>query len=169
VVSISWARRAETIRTAEIIMGLTNRSAHGIMGDKIGCSGGFMDPVSLIVAALAAGAVAGMQGTASEAVKDAYSGLKALVSRRLSGRVAGEMALAQHESKPDQWGPALEAELVEANAAADTAALEAAQRLMALVDTAGQAAGKYVVDLRSAQGVQVGDHNVQTNTFGTSA
>lgn len=44
----------------------------------------------------------------------------------------------------------------------------AAQRLMALLDAAGTAAGKYTVDLRGAQGVQVGDRNIQTNTLRAS-
>ena len=51
-----------------------------------------MEPVSLIVAALAAGAVAGAENTATEAVKDAYAGLKGLVRRRVSGRRSGEAA-----------------------------------------------------------------------------
>ena len=37
---------------------------------------------------------------------------------------------------------------------------------MALVDAAGSQSGKYTVDVRGSQGVQVGDHNTQTNTFG---
>ena len=45
--------------------------------------------------------------------------------------------------------------------------LEAAQSLMSLVDEAGTRAGKYTVDLRGAQGVQVGDHDTQDNTFNT--
>ena len=45
-----------------------------------------MDPVTLIVTALAAGAVFGLKDTASAAVKDAYAGLKALVKRRFVGR-----------------------------------------------------------------------------------
>jgi hypothetical protein len=124
-----------------------------------------VDPVSLIIAALAAGAVAGAQTTAAEAVKDAYTGLKAMVRRRLTGRTAGEVALQQHETKPQQWAPALEAELIGARAGDDAAAVEAAQRLMSLLDPAGSQAGKYLVDLRGSQGVQVGDHNSQTNTF----
>jgi len=126
-----------------------------------------VDPVSLIVTALAAGAAAGTQNVVTDAVKDAYNGLKALVRRRLTGRAAGEVALAQHETKPDQWGPALEAELVDAGAGEDGAAVAAAQRLMELLDAAGSQQGKYLVDVRGSQGVQVGDRNTQTNTFGT--
>jgi hypothetical protein len=44
----------------------------------------------------------------------------------------------------------------------------AAKKLMAMVDPDGAAAGKYTVDLRGAQGVQVGEQNTQTNTFGPS-
>jgi hypothetical protein len=124
-----------------------------------------MDPVSLIVAALAAGAVAGTQNTATEAVKDAYTGLKTLVKRRLHGRPAGEVALEQHAAKPEQWDKALEAELVEVDAGNDGRTVEAAQRLMALVDAAGTRSGRYVVDARGAHGVQIGDGNTMHNTF----
>jgi hypothetical protein len=125
-----------------------------------------VDPVSLIVAALAAGAVAGAQDTATEAVRDAYTGLKDLVRRRLSGRKSSEAALVQHEQSPEHAGGTLEAELVAVGAGDDAAILEGARRLMALLDPAGFRAGKYDVDLRGAQGVQVGDYNTQINTFG---
>ena len=63
-----------------------------------------MDPVSVITAALAAGALAGAQGTATEAVKDLYGGLRRLVKGRFAGRAAGEVVLEQHEAKPELWG-----------------------------------------------------------------
>src|SRR4051812_40801641 len=96
-----------------------------------------MDPISLIIAALAAGAVAGAQGTATQAVKDAYQGLKALVQSRFRGRASAATALDKHEAKPEAWRGALEAELVDAHADQDTAVVDAAQRLMALLDAAG--------------------------------
>jgi hypothetical protein len=68
--------------------------------------------------------------------------LENLVAGWLRGRQAGEVALAQHESQPEQWGPALQAELVAADAAQDTAVVQAAQRVMDLVDPAGSQAGK---------------------------
>ena len=124
-----------------------------------------MEPVSLIVAALAAGAVAGAGHAASQAVQDAYAGLKGLVRRVLSGRPAGDVALVQHEAKPQQWTGALEAELVDAGAGQDAAVVAAARRLLELVDPGGARVGKYAVDVRDSQGVQIGDGNVQTNTF----
>ena len=124
-----------------------------------------MDPITLIVTALAAGAAAGLQDSASSAVKSAYMGLKALVKRHVSGRPAGEVALAEYESAPEVWERPLTAELQAAGADRDEGLVAAAQVLMSLVDEAGSRAGKYAVDVRGAQGVQVGDQNIQHNTF----
>lgn len=126
-----------------------------------------MDPITMIITALGAGAVAGAQGAATDAVKDAYAGLKSLVQRRFHGRASGQAALIKYEDKPEAWRGALEAELVDAHADQDDALLVAAQQLMALLDAAGTRAGKYQVDLQDAHGVQVGDHGQQTNYFGT--
>lgn len=131
------------------------------------CEVGVVDPVSVIVAALAAGAGAGLRDTASGAVKDAYGGLRELVRRRLVGRPVAEAALVGHEKAPQVWQAPLSAELVAVDAGSDEELVVAAQRLLALVDEAGTRSGKYVVDARGAQGVQVGDHNTQTNTFTT--
>jgi hypothetical protein len=128
-----------------------------------------VDPISLIIAALTAGALAGAQGTATEAVKDAYTGLKALVLRRFQGRPSAETALVKHEAKPEAWHGALQAELVDVHADQDTPLVEGALHLMALLDTVGTRAGKYNLDVRGAQGMQVGDQGTQTNYFGTPA
>jgi hypothetical protein len=75
--------------------------------------------------------------------------------------------LTEHESAPEIWRAPLVAELDGAGAGADEAMVAAAQRVMALVDEAGTRVGKYVVDLRGAQGVQVGDGNFQVTRFTT--
>jgi hypothetical protein len=127
-----------------------------------------MDPVTLIVAALAAGAGAGAKGVASDAVKDSYQGLRALVRRRLAGRASGEAALREHEGAPETAGDALHAELVEVyQPDRDRELIAAASGLMAMLD--GARAENYQVAAEGAQGVQIGDHNVQTNTFTTPA
>jgi hypothetical protein len=125
-----------------------------------------MDPVTLIVTALAAGAALGLEDTASAAVKDAYQNLKVLVGRRLTGRRDGELALARHEEAPQVWEGPLVAELTAAGADDDAGLVAAAQALMTLVDQTGSRAGKYAVQVRGSQGVQVGDHNIQRNIFG---
>jgi hypothetical protein len=124
-----------------------------------------MDPVTMIVTALAAGAALGVTDSASSAVRDAYAGLKALVRKRLGVRPGGELVLAGHEEAPGTWQAPLRAELAEAGADGDTGLVAAAQALMTLLDEAGARAGKYTVDVRGAQGVQIGNHNRQDNIF----
>ena len=124
-----------------------------------------MDPITLILTALAAGAALGLQDTASVAVKDGYTALKTLVKRRFGGRADAELVLAKHEQDPDIWQAPLRAELAEAGADSDPDLVEAAQALMRLIDQVGVRAGKYTVDVRGAQGVQTGDHNRQDNVF----
>lgn len=131
----------------------------------MGHKGDWMDPITLIVTALAAGAALGVSDTASSAVKDAYAGLRALVKKRLGGRADAELVLAKHEQAAETWRPPLVAELAQAGADRDTELLVAAEALMGLVDAAGTQAGKYAVDVRGAQGVQVGDGNRQDNVF----
>jgi RIP homotypic interaction motif len=125
-----------------------------------------MDPITLVVTALAAGATSALQDGASAAVKDAYARLKVLVKRRFAARPKGELLLAEHEAAPQKWQAPLAAELSAAGADSDADLVAAAQALMSLVDEAGARSGKYVVAVRDSQGVQVGDHNTQTNTFG---
>ena len=125
-----------------------------------------MDPVTLIVTALAAGAASALQDGASAAVKDAYARLRAAVRKRLAGRPDGELVLARHEAAPQTWQAPLTAELSASAAGEDAGLTAAAQALMELLDAAGSQAGKYAVVVSGSQGVQVGDRNTQTNTFG---
>ena len=125
-----------------------------------------MDPVTLIVTALAAGAASGLQDGASAAVRDAYARVMALVKKRFANRPKGELVLAEHQAAPQTRDAPLAVELSAAGAESDADLVAAAQALMNLVDEAGSRAGKYAVTVRDSQGVQVGDHNTQTNTFG---
>ncbi len=51
----------------------------------------------MVLAAVAAGATAAAKDTASQAVRDAYAGLKALVNKRFEKKPQAEMALAEYE------------------------------------------------------------------------
>ncbi|MEJ7742305.1 MAG: hypothetical protein WKF73_07025 [Nocardioidaceae bacterium] len=126
-----------------------------------------MDPISMIVGALAAGAATGLTDTASTALKDAYVGLRELVRRRFAARPAAETALVEHEKAPEVWQAPLATSLEATGAGGDEQIIEAAQHVLALVDQSGTPASKYLVDLRGSQGVQVGDRNTQSNTFTT--
>jgi hypothetical protein len=99
-------------------------------------------------------------------VSDAYANLRALVRKRFTGRAAGELVLAEHESAPETWRQPLAAQLAEVGADRDAGLAAAAQEMMRLVDAAGARSGKYVVDVRGARGVQVGGYGTQHNVFG---
>jgi hypothetical protein len=66
-----------------------------------------MEPVTLILAALAAGASAGVLDALKDDVKEkaraAYAKLRGLAKKRVSGRPHGELALAEYESAPQKW------------------------------------------------------------------
>jgi RIP homotypic interaction motif len=128
-----------------------------------------MDPVTLIVTALAAGASAGtleaLKDDVKAAVKRAHANLRGLVKKRLAGRPDGELALERHDSAPQKWESVLAGELTEAAAADDADLVAAAKALMELVDGTGARAGKYNITIEGSKGVQVGDGNVQVNEF----
>lgn len=128
-----------------------------------------MDPITLIISALAAGAASGaidgLKDTAKDAATAAYAKLRGLVQRRFAGRPDGELALDRYQAAPKKWEGLLTAELTEAGADTDQDLLDAAKALMDLVDRAGASRGKYNVTISGGQGVQIGDGNTQTNTF----
>lgn len=119
-----------------------------------------MDPITLIVTALTAGATAALQGTAEQAVKDAYSGLKALIKRKFAGKPVAE-SVDRHESAPD----VLKEQLKDAGAGDDEEIIRAAQTVLAQTDPDGARAGKYNVTISNGKGVVVGDRNTVTMTF----
>jgi hypothetical protein len=128
-----------------------------------------MEPVTLILSALAAGAGAGaldaLKDDLKEKARAAYARLRDLAGKRVSGRPNGELALAEYVSAPQQWEGLLAAELSAAGAAQDDELVTAAKALMELIDQPGARSGKYTVTVMSSRGVQVGDGNVQVNKF----
>ncbi len=124
-----------------------------------------MDPVSLILTALTAGASASIQATASEAVKDLYDGLKALIQQRFVGRPKAQMILAEHEKKPDIWKAPLVEELRETGSDQDEEIIEVAQKLMSQLDPQQAAIGKYNIQVSGNAQMQrfvIGDSNTTT-------
>ncbi|GAA2919975.1 MULTISPECIES: hypothetical protein [Streptomyces] len=123
-----------------------------------------MDPVSLVVGALAVG----LSETVTSAVQDAYAGLRDALVRKLS-RDRGEdgaaeqavQALEVQAADPESLRTSVSA----AGLATDEQILAAAQRVLQAADPAGARVGKYVVDLREAKAVQVGDNPTMTVNF----
>ncbi|MFN8465486.1 MAG: hypothetical protein U0X20_08045 [Caldilineaceae bacterium] len=96
-----------------------------------------MNPVTLIVGALVAGAVAATKDVTAQAIKDAYAGLKSLIIQKYA-KASG--AVQQLEEKPESEGRQAVAkeELVEAGAGMDEAIVTQAKALLDLLKEAGQ-------------------------------
>jgi RIP homotypic interaction motif len=128
-----------------------------------------MDPVTLIVTALAAGASAGvidaLKDNAKDAARAAYARLRGLVRKRAAGNPGAELALTEHEADPENWAAPLGAKLAQAGAGDDAELVAAAQALMDIIDQAGAKSGKYNVTIKDSKGIQVGDGNFQVNKF----
>lgn len=121
-----------------------------------------VEAIDVVVSALAAGAAAGVQDTATAAVKDTYAGLLTALRRRFGHARTEELTtLAQEHAEDPQTGrDRLTAVLATTDLASDDDVVSAARAVLAQLDSAG--AGKYTVDARGARGVQVGDGNSMT-------
>ncbi|MFD8497844.1 RIP homotypic interaction motif-containing protein [Amycolatopsis sp. NPDC059657] len=118
------------------------------------------DLLDVVAAALAAGAAAGAKDTASLAVKDAYAGLVDGARRRFGAKVAEQLEEAAHDDAAPGKEQRIRDELARA---LDGAVLEPDDELVAAARTLlDRASGKFIVDVRESQGVQVGDHNSMT-------
>ena len=121
-----------------------------------------MDPLTLIVTAVVAGAAAAAKETAGDAIKDAYMGLKALIQRKFAGKPEAETVLKEHESDPETWNAPLKKKLNEVRAPEDDAILKAAQDLLKKADPEGAARHEYNVQFH---GQAIGSHIGQGGTI----
>ncbi|MEH1882067.1 hypothetical protein [Nostoc sp.] len=126
-----------------------------------------MEPISIIIAALGAGAIAATKDTAGTAVKDAYQGLKALIKKKFESEPKAQMVLEEHETDPETYEAPLKKKLAEAGVDRDAEIIKAAQELLKQEKPEESAAGKYnTVFQGEVKGIQVGDRNTQENKFG---
>ncbi|MEH2305513.1 hypothetical protein [Nostoc sp.] len=130
-----------------------------------------MEPVSMIIAALGAGAIAATKDTAGTAVKDAYQGLKTLIKQRFAdqGKEDDSNIVDKHEKKLDSEAvkALLKEELVNLGVDRDAEIIKLAQELLKQEKPEESAAGKYsTVFQGEVKGIQVGDRNTQENKFG---
>ena len=110
-----------------------------------------MDPVSIIVSALALGAAAGLKPTAEKAVKDTYSGLKALIQRKF-----GKVSLDQLEQSPQSKArrAVVEEDLSNMGAGKDDELIAKAKELLDVIERlapeAAAAIGVNLTDVKAA-------------------
>jgi len=101
-----------------------------------------MDPIittSALVAAIAAGAAAGAGDVASQAIRDAYTGLKTLIIRKFSDKPQVPPAIQLVEAQPDSepYQQALEDTLEQVHAADDPDIVAQTQALLELLKESG--------------------------------
>lgn len=130
-----------------------------------------MEPITLILSAIAAGLSAGAIDELTDEVKEkakaVYGKLRSLLSRRFdeADTPNAEGTLADYEEDPETYERGLSKKLTAAGADKDAAILAAAQELLDLVGPQAQNSSKYNVTISGSKGVQIGDGNHQTNTF----
>lgn len=127
-----------------------------------------MEPINLIVTALAGGAAAGAKATTNEAVKDAYKGLVSLVKKKFQGKSTAEMVLVEHKKEPETWEAPLKSQLKEVDANKDEEIINAAKKLMELVNPKGSADGKYNINSHSVENSLFGDKGTVNNNYGVN-
>lgn len=126
-----------------------------------------MDPISTILAALAAGAVAAAKETTGNAIKDVYEGLKSLIKQKFGDKPFAKTAVDAHATEPQQAEAVLRPALKEAAADQDTELLAAAKALLAKADSDGSISRRYSLQTTGdVQGVVQGDHASVTMNFG---
>lgn len=128
-----------------------------------------MEPTSLILGAIIAGSTEALKETTSQAIKDSYNGLKTMVvhywEKNTQEKDEIDYLLKKIEKNPDTFSLPLEKELQKNIPSIPDELVEKAQELQKLIDEDGFNQGKYNVTLNSCKGVQVGDKNIQNNTF----
>jgi len=106
-----------------------------------------MDPISVVVTALAAGAAAGLKPAAEQAVKDAYAGLKAFIQQKWQ-----QVSLGQLEANPTSEArrSVIREDLEQSGAAKD-------RELLALADRVLEAVSRHAPDTARSLGVRLED------------
>jgi len=104
-----------------------------------------MDPISLILSALVAGATQ----TAGGLAQDAYNGLKSLIKCKFEsqGKSDSITILDKYEQKPEKTKPLLEDELTEVGADKDEEIIKLAQKLLGQLHPQEAAEGKFDIQI----------------------
>jgi hypothetical protein len=129
-----------------------------------------MDALTLIWTALEKGAQAAATNVGSKAVKDAYQGLKTLLRRKHKGKSPDRSLLDKDATRSSAENARLKTALEESDLHKNPKVVEAAQKLMTLIDPKNSAMGKYNLQVTGdVQGLVQGDNAQVSMTFGSDA
>jgi hypothetical protein len=125
-----------------------------------------MDPVTIIVAALLAGAAEAGHSVVADAVKSSYERFKSMLGAHFAG-TPHAAALDGVEQAPDEHRDAVATAVAATGAASDPAVVAAARSLLAQVDPEGTAVKRFSLQVGGdVQGLVQGDNASVTMTFG---
>lgn len=128
-----------------------------------------MEPITLILTALTAGAAASLKDTTSQAIKDTYNGFKMLILRKFGNELKAQTALIEYEDDPDTYEKPLKKALSTSHLDEDQEIIAAATQLMTLVQPQQAGMGKYnIQNTGDVQGQVIGDHANVTQHFGNT-
>lgn len=123
-----------------------------------------VDPLTVVVAAIALGAQEGVRETVAAAVKDTYAGLKRLITDRYKGV---DPAAVENKPSSDAKRASLEEDLKDAGAEQDAELLAAAKAVIEAVRADNPEAGDPIgVDLERIEAEALRIQNVQSTGGG---
>lgn len=112
-----------------------------------------MEPISIIVTALATGAAAGLKPAAEKIIQDAYAGIKALILRKYAET---SVALLERDPASPAKREVIREELEKRDAGSDQELLTQAKAVLDAVQRhAPEAAGQIGVDLEEIKGASL--------------
>ena len=129
-----------------------------------------MDAINLILTALMSGAAVGTQAMATNAVKDAYQGLKSLIQNKSTEKTTTEMVLAKFDENAESWKKPMRDLLIEIKADQDQLILETAQLFLTQLKAQEAQGPKFNVQIQgNVQGIAQGDQSNITMNFNESS
>jgi hypothetical protein len=130
-----------------------------------------MDPITVIVSAVVAGAAASAKDAVAQAVKDGYAGLRALIVRKFGQKADVGDAVEGVERKPNSEArkAVLKEELEAAGAGQDADVVQQAQKLLELLKEQGMTAGvSYHAELHGSGAIAQGEGAVAAGERGVA-
>lgn len=128
-----------------------------------------MDPATLLLGALIAGASEATKETASQVIKDSYGGLKSMLlnfwGTQTNEPAEADVLLKNLESDVELYRAPVESKIVGFSDAIPQELLLKSEELQNFLEAEGFSQPKYQVSAPNSSGVQIGDNNSQTNNF----
>ena len=127
-----------------------------------------IDPISLIITALVAGATAAAKDTAEQAIKDAYKGLKDLINKKFINDSSWQKIVDGKPEEIKQVEDLLKEKLTQAGVDKDAEIIKAAEEIMKKEDPQGFKEGKYNITVQGDVIGIVGDNHGSVNIGGVN-